>query len=169
MAGWCCMCCCDGETMDHLLMHCNIVHALWSFVFKAFGVLWVLPHRVVDLLFEWRNWFGKHNLSLWNLVPLCLMWTVWRERNARTFEDVWRSTDQLIESFVNSLFDWSRIWGFTTTNYVPEFVVSLHSVSCTFWCICCFPQVHVLCTLRCFFNTILITYQKKDLWLSCPM
>ena len=132
MVGWCCMCCCAGETVDHLLLDCNFVHALWSFVFKAFGIHWVLPHRVVDLLSDWRNWFGKHHSSIWNLVPLCLMWTVWRERNARTFEDVISSTDQLIEIFVNSLFDWLWIWGLTTTNTVSEFVVSLYSVFCSF-------------------------------------
>ena len=43
-----------------------------------------------------------------------------------------RSADQLLETFVNSLYDWSRIWGLTTTNTVSEFVVSLHSVSIPF-------------------------------------
>jgi hypothetical protein len=123
------MCCCDGETVDHLLLHCAFARVLWNFVFKAFGIQWVLPQRVVDLLFEWRNWFGKHQSSVWNLVPLCLMWSVWRERNARTFEDMSRSADQLLEIFVNFLYDWSRIWGFTTANTVSEFAVSLHSVS----------------------------------------
>ena len=32
---------------------------------------WVLPWRVVDLLFGWRNWFGKHHSHIWNLIPLC--------------------------------------------------------------------------------------------------
>ena len=34
--------------------------------------------RVMDLLFGWRNWFDKHSSDVWNLVPLCLMWTIWR-------------------------------------------------------------------------------------------
>jgi hypothetical protein len=80
MAERCCMCCCDGETVDHLLLHCTLAHVLWSFVFTAFGIHWVTPRRVVDLLLGWRNWFGKHHSSIWNLVPSCLMWSVWRER-----------------------------------------------------------------------------------------
>jgi hypothetical protein len=60
------------------------------------------------------------------------MWSIWRERNARTFEDMSRSADQLLELFVTSLYDWSRIGGLTTTNSVSEFVVSLHLVSCLF-------------------------------------
>ena len=62
MAGWCCMCKCSGETVDHLLLHCFVAAEVWSFVFCSFWVSWVFPGRVVDLLFGWRNWFG--------LVPL---------------------------------------------------------------------------------------------------
>ena len=55
------------------------------------------------------------------------MWMVWRERNSRTFEDMMKSEDQLLGSFVESLFDWSRAWGFTTANTVHDFVAVLHS------------------------------------------
>uniref|UniRef100_A0A2N9G1S1 Reverse transcriptase domain-containing protein n=1 Tax=Fagus sylvatica TaxID=28930 RepID=A0A2N9G1S1_FAGSY len=129
MVGWCCMCCCDGETVDHLLLHCSAVQKLWNYVFLTFRVHWVLPRQVADLLFGWHNWFGKHHSHIWNLIPLCLMWTVWRERNLRTFEDLSSSPDQLLGTFVTSLFDWSRIWGFTTAVTVTEFVDSWHSAS----------------------------------------
>jgi hypothetical protein len=129
MVGWCCMCKRDGETVDHLLIHCAAVHVLWNYVFQAFHMQWVLPRSVVDLLFGWRNWFGRHHSHIWNLVPLCLMWTVWCERNSRTFDDMKKSDDQLLGSFVESLFDWSRAWGFTTTSTVHDFVVVLHSDS----------------------------------------
>ena len=26
----CCMCCGDGESVDHLLLHCPVTHSLWS-------------------------------------------------------------------------------------------------------------------------------------------
>jgi hypothetical protein len=129
MAGWCCMCHCDGETVDHLLLHCPEVHALWSFVFRSFHIQWVIPRRVLDLFLGWQNWFGKHHSDIWNLAPLCLMWMVWQERNSRPFEDELSSEDQLLGNFVSSLFDWPRVWGFTIAATVSEFVVSLHSVS----------------------------------------
>uniref|UniRef100_A0A2N9IZD1 Reverse transcriptase domain-containing protein n=1 Tax=Fagus sylvatica TaxID=28930 RepID=A0A2N9IZD1_FAGSY len=129
MAGWCCMCCCDGENVDHLLLHCNAAQKLWNYVLRNFRVHWVLPRQVADLLFGWHNWFGKHHSHIWNLIPLCLMWTVWRERNLRTFEDLSSSPDQLLGTFVTSLFDWSRIWGFTTAVTVTEFAASWHSAS----------------------------------------
>ena len=35
LVNWCCMCRCDGETMDHLLLHCKLAHAFWCEVFKC--------------------------------------------------------------------------------------------------------------------------------------
>jgi hypothetical protein len=35
MAGWCCMCQCAEETVDHLLIHCSAIQPRWSFVFRA--------------------------------------------------------------------------------------------------------------------------------------
>ena len=78
---WCIMCRCNGETVDHLLLHCEKTYHLWSLVFRSFGISWVLPRLVADTLFGWWNWFGKHSSSIWNLAPLCLMWCIWRERN----------------------------------------------------------------------------------------
>jgi hypothetical protein len=79
------MCHGNGETIGHLLLHCPIAASLWQYVFRTFGVQWVISARVVDLLFAWRNWFGKHCSAVWNLVPACLMWTIWRECNRCIF------------------------------------------------------------------------------------
>ena len=133
MVGRCCLCCADGETVDHLLLHCPYSHVLWSFPFRSFHVSWVMPRNVKELLFGWRNWFGKHHSDIWNLAPLCLMWIVWLELNSRIFEDVSCSTDQLLEKFASSLFDWSRVWGFSTANNVEDFIVALNSVSASLY------------------------------------
>jgi hypothetical protein len=59
---------------------------------------------VADLLFGWWNWLGKHSSDIWNIIPLCLMWTVWWEGNRCTFEDEERSTDELETNFFRGLF-----------------------------------------------------------------
>ena len=123
------MCKRDGEMVDHLLIHCAAAQVLWNYVFQAFHIQWVISRSVVDLLFGWWNWFGRHHSHIWNLVPLCLMWTVWCERNSRMFDDMKKSEDQLLASFVESLFDWSRAWGFTIASTVHDFVVVLQSDS----------------------------------------
>ena len=123
--GQCIMCHCCGETVDHLLLHCEMTHWLWNFFFQSFGILWVLASMVSNLLFGWWNWLGKHSSKIWNLVPLCLQWCIWRERNQRTFEDLDSSRDQLLCSFSGSLFDWSWTWGLTSSDSLPFFLNSL--------------------------------------------
>ena len=119
------MCRSNGETVDHLFLRCGKAYRLWSLVFRSFGFSWVLPRSVADTLFGWWNWPGKHLSSIWNLAPLCLMWCLWRERNRRTFEDMDSSDDQLLASFNGTLFDWSRAWRLTSSDFLPMFLSSL--------------------------------------------
>ena len=120
------MCCNSGGTVDHLLIHCPVASALWSWVLQTFGVQWVMSGTVTTLLFSWRNGLGRHSSDIWNMVPICLMWTVWKERNRRTFEDVSQSNRQILESLTLTLFDWSRAWGFTSCSSFTEFSSSLY-------------------------------------------
>lgn len=53
------MCWCNGESVDHLLIHFGGAYQLWTFVFRSFGVAWVLPRRELDLLIGLRNWLGS--------------------------------------------------------------------------------------------------------------
>ena len=82
---------------------------------------------LANTLFGWWNWFRKHSSSIWNLVPLCLMWCIWREQNWRTFDDMESSNDQLLASFSGSLFDLSRALGLTSSNSLPMFLSSFLS------------------------------------------
>jgi hypothetical protein len=44
---------------------------------------------VMDLLNGWGTLLGRgHVTRRWKQVHLCVMWGLWRERNARLFEDV---------------------------------------------------------------------------------
>ena len=44
-----------GETVNDLL-HCSIARDIWSFVFSPFGVMWVMPYIMLDLLACWKGW-----------------------------------------------------------------------------------------------------------------
>ncbi|GFZ00894.1 hypothetical protein Acr_14g0005290 [Actinidia rufa] len=43
----------DAETVNHLLIHCDVVRELWSLVFSIFGVHWVMPGSVRELFESW--------------------------------------------------------------------------------------------------------------------
>ena len=85
----------------------------------------MLSQLISTQKFRWHNSLGKFSSDFWNLVPLCLMWTIWRERNRRTFNDVFKTTLQLLDCFTSTLFDWSTAMGFTTSNSVLDFIASL--------------------------------------------
>jgi hypothetical protein len=50
VVNWCCMYKKGGESIDHLLLHCEVATELWSGLFQLFGVAWVMPCRVSELL-----------------------------------------------------------------------------------------------------------------------
>lgn len=119
------MCWHSGEDVDHLLIHCEGAYWLWSYAFRSFGLSWVLPKRVVDVLAGWSNWLGKRSSGIWNLVPSCVMWIACRERYNRIFEDLERPGEQHIEFFAGTLFDWSHAWRLTSSDSIPLFIDSL--------------------------------------------
>ena len=52
---WCCLCKKSGESIDHLLLHCEVACDLWVSIYNLFGVVRVMPRRVIDIL---NNWGG---------------------------------------------------------------------------------------------------------------
>ena len=72
-----------------------------------FGVSWVMPHTVLGLLGCWQGSLGRHrNGYIWSIIPHCLMWWLWRERNCRCFEDYESSIPDLKLLFFRSLRNW---------------------------------------------------------------
>ena len=49
------------------------------------------------------------------------MWLVWKERNNCTCEDVKRLLDHLKSLLIRTLFDWSRVGGFTHCTSIFDF------------------------------------------------
>ena len=68
------MCKDEDESDDHLLIHCGVARELWHFLFSFFGILWVLPFSIKDLLEGWHGSFvGRKRRKVWRTAPLCLL------------------------------------------------------------------------------------------------
>ena len=71
---WYYTCQCDGESVDQFLLHCSIATDFW-FMVVGFGVCWVMPRSVIELLACWQGRFGcRRNGDIWMVVPHYLMW-----------------------------------------------------------------------------------------------
>jgi hypothetical protein len=61
---------------------------------------------VVDLFTCWNVSFGNHcNASIWNIIPLCIMWCILREHNEHSFEDCEKTTSELKLLLLKTLLD----------------------------------------------------------------
>jgi hypothetical protein len=49
----CCMYKMNGESVDHLFLHCEVARVLWDAIFSRLSLSWVMPLRVVDLFACW--------------------------------------------------------------------------------------------------------------------
>ena len=86
------------ELADHILIHCTKRRELWIFLLALFGVAWVFPNSVRNLLFQWKvKGFQKKNRAVWCLAPIFLFWCVWKECNWRIFKD--ELSDQGLKDF----------------------------------------------------------------------
>ena len=74
------MCERSGESIDHLLLHCELRTKLF--------VSSCCEGMVSELLVSWRGQLGHRiALKMWRLAVLSLMGCISREWNARSFED----------------------------------------------------------------------------------
>ena len=116
---WCYICKSCGELVDHLLLHCPIACELWLLVFCLFGIHWVMPHKVIELFESWQGKFGRHrNIELWRIVPHCLLWCIWRKRNARSFQGCERSMLEINSFFFYTLSS-IGVWSFVIFLVLP--------------------------------------------------
>ena len=99
------------EASDHLFLFFKKATMLWRLIFSLFGVQRVLHSSIKRNLSGWHDAFvGKMREKAWRATHLCLLWTLWKERNERAFNDIERSNQALKHSFLYTLVNWARVF-----------------------------------------------------------
>ena len=107
LASRCHLCGKAEESFDHLLLHCPKVYNIWAFIFTIFKVNWVLPRSIKDTLARWKDPSSRKSLrKVWMVAPLCLLWTICKERIGVDFEDMVLSTQRMKNSLMFALWLW---------------------------------------------------------------
>jgi hypothetical protein len=130
LVDWCCLCKKNGESSDHLFLHCCMAKQLWDCILNLFGLNWVMPRTVRELAGCWSGALGNHRLAgIWRMIPHCLTWCLWRERNLRTFEGMEMDFPELKLLFFRMLYDWIHVLGVFSFSSFQDFLDSCSSHS----------------------------------------
>lgn len=88
-----CLCvggCGSVETSPHLFLHCHFFGEVWHFIHRWLGVCSVLPDVPADHFNQFGHVCGncskvRHSIMHW--IWYATVWTVWKERNNKIFND----------------------------------------------------------------------------------
>ena len=82
-----------------------------------------MPQSFLDLLACW-NRVGDRDISkvIWRMMPLCVTWCIWQERNARTFEDKECSVDWMRKNMISMLHLWALAHHCIDVSTIEEFL-----------------------------------------------
>lgn len=150
----CCLCGVATESSEHLFLHCPWVEPLWVFFLSRFEVLWSQPKSIRCLLECWPSQCIKGGSDkgrlLWQLIPTALYWSIWEERNGRTFNDKVSMRciilDAILSKTSNWLFDVPSMDQPSFRSWIFEWdSLILYSVLCL--CFFVFGGLHALCGL----------------------
>ena len=122
---------------DHLIFHRRKAQILWNLLFYLFGVSWVLSCSLKETFLGWhRSFMGKACKKVWQAGPLCIFWTVWKERNLLSFDNEELSIQRLKNSFVCNLWSWFRVSvdmnHFSLVSFMVRLIVRAGDVFCFF-------------------------------------
>ncbi|WMV52984.1 hypothetical protein MTR67_046369 [Solanum verrucosum] len=68
---------------------------------------WTMPEHTSDLLSCWiRRGGSKSQKRWWKLIPSCVWWRVWKERNSRCYEGVENEMQKIKLNFILLLCFW---------------------------------------------------------------
>jgi hypothetical protein len=125
----CYLCKRDGESVDYLLLYYDVASTLWHHVFSRFGMSWVMSRRVIELFACWWKPGRPRSAAVWKIVPVCILWCVWKERNLRCFEHMENSKEDIVASFLHMLHLWTVAFLSSLSISYSDFLIrfSLHS------------------------------------------
>jgi hypothetical protein len=87
-----------------------------------------MPNNIQELLHCWKAQRRGHpKETIWKAIPVLLMWSIWRVRNCRIFEDSETNMLFLKSFFLRSLLGWVlvNVPNFVSTNLV-DLISFLH-------------------------------------------
>eukprot|EP00253_Pinus_taeda_P025596 PITA_25596 len=101
----CQMCLAEEETINHLFNSCEWANHLWNWMAKILSDTNRDRGSIHNTILNWQhNFSNNHRVnSIWKITPGFLLWTIWKERNRRIFQDEHRNTKHSKETILTNI------------------------------------------------------------------
>ena len=108
---FCILCSLPLESSNHLLLHCNFAQSIWHWWLSLWNIKWVFPQSLKAAFDQWQHkskcvFFKK----AWLASFFIIVWSVWKERNARIFEKKKCSIKEIQDLVLLHLGWWIKGW-----------------------------------------------------------
>ncbi|WMV10142.1 hypothetical protein MTR67_003527 [Solanum verrucosum] len=97
------------ETVNHLFLHCKWTDQLWQMFIQKRKIKWTKPGSIKEVLQCWnRDGNAGKNEKRWRIVPACIWWTIWKERNQRCFEGRQKNIQKIKTNCLGLYYFWCK-------------------------------------------------------------
>lgn len=84
----CVLCNKNEESVDHLLLNCDIAQQCWSMIQTKLEWYGPLLANIRQLFLGWPRINNSSLLScIWDVCPSSVVWEIWKECNRQIFQD----------------------------------------------------------------------------------
>ncbi|KAG5608598.1 hypothetical protein H5410_019879 [Solanum commersonii] len=92
------------------IANCKVTSQLWSMFLKLTDNNFTMPEHTADLLSCWiRRGGSKSQKKWWRMIPACIWWTIWKERNGRSYENKTNSIQKVKEKSIVFFYFWCKL------------------------------------------------------------
>ena len=110
----CVLCDQQHEDINHLFLHCSLSHLIWSWWLNLWGLQWVFPGSIRMAFEQWKApSYGPFFRNVWCASFFIIVWSIWKERNARCFNQKSLHPSQIHELILLRLGWWISGWNFS--------------------------------------------------------
>ena len=102
----CIMCAQAVEMMDHIIPGCVLSRQIWAMILTKLHFQDVQDEDVMPLWIRIRKVLPKENRRVFDSLFFLVGWTLWKERNARTFRNDVATPSELLQGIV----DEANLW-----------------------------------------------------------
>ncbi|WMV23799.1 hypothetical protein MTR67_017184 [Solanum verrucosum] len=126
IASWCSLCNETEETNNHLFLHCKVTTQLWNLFLGPTHTEWIMPEHTADLLSCWISRGGrKSKKKWWCIIPSCIWWCIWKERNSRCYDNKANSIEKVKWNCLTTFYFWCKEEGIEETAQILDFIGTL--------------------------------------------